>query len=176
MKRLFKLFVVFVALGSVVTGCKKDDADSSLKNYFKIGDTQYGLSAGAIFGWEETSKKGTFYVDLALHSSGISYSGDQTIGKGDMLYFQMYSTSSTDLPDGTYSFASGSLMQAGTFFQADALISFDASTNNSEKEIAFKTGTVTISKSGTDYIITISVTGTSGETITGYYKGTLTKY
>ncbi len=176
MKNLLKLFVVFVALGSVFTGCKKDDDDSSSQNYFKVGDTQYELSAGAILGWEETSKKGVFYVDLALHSSGISYSGDQLTGKGDVLYFQMYSTSLTDLPVGTYSFANESLMQAGTFFQADALISFDSVSEASKSIENFKDGNVAIKKNGNEYDITVTGTSSTGKTITGYYKGALTKY
>jgi hypothetical protein len=177
MKRLFKLFVVFVALGSVVTGCKKDDADSSLKNYFKIGDTQYELSAGAILGWEETMAKGVFDVELKLYSSGITMtSAIKATGKSNALCFQTYSSQLNDLPDGSYSYGLESNQKAGVFWAADALINFDASTDNSEKDIAFKTGTVTISKSGTDYTITIAGTSASGETITGYYKGTLTKY
>lgn len=177
MKSLLKLFIMALALGLIFSGCKKDDDNSSSQNYFKVGDTQYELSAATLLGWEETNVKGVFDVDLALYSKDIKVTSPTvTTGEGNILYFQMYSSSLTDLPDGSYSYGLESNQKAGVLWAADAMINYDFATEESDKNISLKSGTVTVSKSGSEYTINITATGASGETITGYYKGTLTKY
>jgi hypothetical protein len=176
MKKLLQVFIAVLVFGTTLAGCKKDD-DDSVKNYFKVGDTEYELSSATLVSWDETNVKGVFDVDLILCSKNLEATGPDTYtGKGNALYFETYSSSRNDLPDGSYNYGLESNQKAGAFWSADVKLNYDSSTEKSETHFMLNAGTVTVKKSGSDYEINISCTGANGKAVTGYYKGSLTKY
>jgi hypothetical protein len=65
---------------------------------------------------------------------------------------------------------------AGTFDYGWVLINWDADIDDCDIDQDIEGGTVTVSKSGDVYEITINCTDEDGKTVTGYYKGTLKYY
>lgn len=174
MKKLFYVSIAVLVLGVLLTGCGKDE--DPVKNSFTAAGTEYELSSGVIVSWEETSTKGVYSVDLVLLSKGIGINDmGMPTGKGNALYFQMLSSTLTDLPDGTYFYGKRSDNSPKTYFQGDAMINYDSTTMGSQTDISITSGTVTIKKSGSEYEIYINCTGSNGKGVTGYYKGSLTK-
>jgi hypothetical protein len=175
MKKLFKFYALVLILTSTLSGCKNDDDDSG-DNYFNVDNTRYELSGGEIGYEKETTLSGAYWVDLILYSEGITpLSIEEATGKGNILSFILFSSQKTDLPSGVYTYNS-TAQDANTFSQSAYMLNFDTATKKSDSESNFKSGTVTIAKSGSVYEITINGTTENGKTITGHYKGILTSY
>lgn len=160
--------------------CKDDDnkdKDEETVNYFKVGGEYSELSKGALINFGTDDYYEGYNFDLYLVTSGISDNGgDEPTGSGVMIYFELFTSSSTALASGVYNYDEESdIYPVGTFDYADYCLDW-----SDEKEdntyIEFVSGKVTVSKTGDEYILNISGKDEFGNTITGYYKGLLTIY
>ena len=96
-------------------------------------------------------------------------------GTGNGLIFELFTSSSTDISDGTYNFESTNAIN--TFDLGLVIMDYDWTTlKKSAIGARITSGTVKIAKSGTNYEVTLDATVTGGSKVTAYYNGTLVKY
>jgi len=168
-KNLLKLAVVLLLVSLVFTGCKKDDESSS--NSFSYNGKSYELTQGFLVNYGSVSKSTVYNFDLYLLTSGINV--ETGTGTGSYLYFEMFTDSSTGLGDGTYDYTD--TYASLTFDYAKIYIDYNIETQSGSYAYIYD-GTVTISKSGSTYTITIDCVDTNNKTIKGSYTGTLDMY
>ena len=185
MKHLFNLFTVIFLLSVTIVGCDEDDENTD-KNFFKVGDTEYELVSGALenYGQDEGEDQDLVYdgynIDLTLCSKGVNITTDEEgdmhcTGEGQILYFEIFTTSGNALDNGEYIFDGTSPFPTGTFDVGLYLTDWDED-NEDHDWIEFTTGILMVSKNGDEYEITISGTDDNTNIITGYYKGTLSYF
>lgn len=172
-KLLLQLCVALLTVGILLTGCKKDEKKDK-KNHLKIGGTEYNLSSGLMENYGFSSE-GVFNVDLTLVSDGITLpatSSSNASGAGQVIYFEMFTTTNGDLDNGEYQYKNTSPYPAGSFDYGDYSINLDID-NETGLWIEITSGTVNVSKNGDVYEITFDCSNSAGEKIEGYYKGVL---
>jgi hypothetical protein len=179
MRNMIRLLSGVLIVSTLFIGCDKDDDDkTSKKNYLKIGDKEYDLSAGILenYGTHKSWHYG-YNNDLLLYSAGLSLIKEDDdwylTGKGHAIYFEMFSNSGNSLNNGDYTFSSTEPHPIGTFNEGGYVINFDSETGDDEGEVNILSGKLSVSKSGNEYSITINCTDKNGIKITGFYKGTL---
>lgn len=164
---------------SFVSCDKDDDDDDKKKSQFTYENTEYDLDEGSLtyYGvWGTDSVDEGYNFDIFLFSSGISFESDSTgyIGVGNFIYFEMFSSSTTELVEGTYNFDADATYAPNTFDMGDFAINFNMDTFTGDLQESIAGGTVNIEKDGSDYKITVECTDSSDKTITGYFEGALT--
>ncbi len=168
----FSMFTLISA--AALSGCEKEPATQG-KNKFEYDGKSYPLSGGRIeyFGkWEESMP--SFNYDLILISPGIKFGANgELTGKGNALYFEMFSSSDLDLLEGSYKFVDDQQLKAGTFDKGTFYANIDFNSYTGEWWGTVSDGTVTIGKSGENYEITVDCTSDSGKKLSGYFKGNL---
>jgi len=132
------------------------EAGNQSENVFTYKGTDYQLDEGYMEDYGEGYRDGSYNIDLTLISD------DETNG----IYFEMFTSTDGDLKTGTYNYDSDETEDPGTFDYGDCW--------GPDEEIEINGGTVRIQKSGNTYTITINVSS-SGNSISGYYKGPLDK-
>jgi hypothetical protein len=167
MRKICLLFAAFFLLYA----CKKDE-ESGPENYLKYNDVTYELNKGYLEYYGDYG--GVYNFDLTVASSSITISEDGASGVGNIAYFEMFSSSSTDLAAGTYTFSATS-MNANTFDEGLVGLDFDLA-NEVGTSLELVGGTIEVTKTGSTYEITISGVLATGKTVTGKYKGTLIYY
>ncbi len=178
-----KLLTGVLLAATLLLGCKKDDDNNSkTKNYFKVGDTEYDLSAGILENYgtdDNNSWHYGFNTDLTLYSEGLTLQAEdddwELVGEGHGIYFELFSTTGNALDTEDYVFTLTEPCPIGTFDDGGCTINYDSEQeeNSDEEDFDFAGGTVSVSKSGNEYTITIDCTSENGKRITGFYKGTL---
>ncbi|MDX9695792.1 MAG: hypothetical protein RBT49_08380 [Bacteroidales bacterium] len=171
-----RLLTIMLAVFSV-TLLSCDDEESSKDNSFSYNGTTYKIAAGFLENYGAVIEKSvsSYNLDLTFATSGITYNtetGDIS-GIGSMLYFEMFTTSGTQLVPGTYSFDLYETTNAGTFDYAELAINYNFATETGTY-VDFVAGTVVVKLTETTYEITINLTSTENKVLTGYFKGTLT--
>jgi hypothetical protein len=175
-----KKILTLVLLPLVIfAGCKKDKDGDSPNNYIKYEGKTYTINQGILENYGEEDE-GVYNLDLTLFSSGINLIVSEgeivgATGKGNVIYFEMFTTSETQLDAGTYEFDYYS-EEAGTFDDGEILINYDAEDYQADIDQYINHGTVTVAKSGDIYEIRINCTDEDDKSVTGYFKGTLTWY
>jgi len=178
MKNPILIIGAFLVSAIVFTSCKKDDDDTPQKNHFKVNDIEYELAAGAIENYGLWDEDGDVYnIDLNLFSTNLSITEDaygymDVSGSGQMLYFEMLTTTGASLDNGVYKLDTISPYPAGTFDYADYSINISDSTGGTNW-MDIVSGQITVNKTGSIYSININCIDDEGKTITGYYSGAL---
>jgi hypothetical protein len=87
----------------------------------------------------------------------------------------MFSKTGNSLDIEDYIFTSTEPCSIGTFDDGGYVINYDSENEGDvdDDEFEFTDGTISVSKSGNEYTITIDCTSENGKRITGFYKGTL---
>lgn len=183
MKHLLKMTAGTIVIFLAVMACKKDDKKSTPKNYFKIGDKTYTVANASMENWGLDTDTSDFWVydgyniDLALFSSGLTLQTTSSgylnvLGKGQILYFELYSTSGTNLDNGDFTFdPSSGPYQVGTFDYCDYSLTWDE-TNSDNDWIPVSSGKITITRNGNDYELTFDCQDIYGTKVTGHFAGT----
>ena len=170
------------------------------ENYFMVDNTKYPLSHGANIYSGNFEGKGVYNRQVLLMSSSISinWTNLETSGTGDWISLDIYNTLA-ELEDGDYFFSS-TVMNTETIcdkdFNGDGIINsedcfqtlpdgakymslsyssyyINMDVNTSDYGNQFSSGTITISKSGSEFTFLIDCIGKNDEVITGHFKGTL---
>jgi hypothetical protein len=179
MKKTLQVFLVLFAFSALLAGCKKD-ADTGRKNLIEYDGKEYALSLGFMENYGKYYESEGYNIDLTLMSSGFKIHEangeiDSVSGTGNAIYFEMFTTDSTELDSRIFTYDPEGTREAGTFDNGQVGINFNAQTQEGDiYNIA--QGTVTVSLSGTEYEITIACKDVSGKDITGYFKGKLKYY
>ncbi|MBN2215604.1 MAG: hypothetical protein JW723_15335 [Bacteroidales bacterium] len=177
--KIEKNILAFLLLSLIFfAGCKKDDNGSSPNNYIKYDDKTYAIDKGILENYGEW--EGVYNLDLSLVSNGINLIESQgeitgATGTGNIIYFEMYTTNSLQLDNGTYEYDYYGL-EAGTFDDGWVAINYDVNEENGDVEQDIEDGTVTVSRNGDIYEITIDCTDEVGKSVTGFFRGTLKWY
>lgn len=180
MKQIMKLLAAILLLSTLTISCSKDDKDdiAKTKNHFKVGDTEYELSAGFLedFGTSDWYKG--YNTSLMLYSKGLKLLIDKDgnykfDGKGDQIGFYMYSTTGVALDNRDYYFSDTEPTPIGTFDEGGYLINIDYKNETMGDRDDFAGGRVNVSKSGDEYTITIDCISDKGVKVSGFYKGKL---
>ncbi len=173
--------MIILILGIFIVGCKKDnDNEKPNDNYFRAGNTKYKLVFGSLenYGPDYIGQYEGYNLDLNLVSEGITFSEDaagdlEISGTGHIIYFELFTSNSSFLDDGDYSYDETLPFSIGTFDYGDYAVNWD---ETHDEWIEINAGKVTVSKEGNIYEITIDCTDENGLDITGYYKGPLSFY
>jgi hypothetical protein len=157
------VFLVLLALVVMVpfSSCKKDEEEK--KNELKYDGRSFDLSAGELTYYGDYYGSGSQNWDVYLFSDP-----DEFPDQDNSIYFELFSSSSTELLSGTYTYNATSMMP-NTFDDGD----FDVEKGTYSDGGYITGGTVKVSKSGTNYEFTINCDTNTGKKITGYYKGPL---
>jgi hypothetical protein len=189
MKNMIKFLTGIFLVGSLLISCSKDN-DASKRNYLKIGETEYILSKGTCENYgqmKDDHKYDGYNLDLALFSSDFTIStesnGNMNVsGLGQIIYFEMYSSKDNEFDIGDYTLNLSKPLPVGTFNYGDFVTSYSDENNNivwvtDENDdndwVKITSGTVSISKSDSEYSITINCISETGESVTGFFKGEL---
>jgi hypothetical protein len=172
MKRNYLSAVAILLL--VFTGCTKEEEP----DHFRYTVNDYPLQQGFIHNYGMPEGGYGYNFDVTLYSSGVSYNRDrhEFQGSGNVVFFQMFSSSATELSPGTYQFSTDEAAGAPSTFN---VANFGMNVNFSDE-----TGTIVSSVSGT---VKVSGTGEyrtfdfdcmtgTGEKVTGHFNGYVPAY
>lgn len=179
MKKVINLFAVF-SLIAVLVACSKDkdstssSTNNSTSNELKIGADTYVLTSGMLEDYGTDSAYAGTNFDIFLLSDGVSLdvNGDLQ-GTGYLVYFESFTTTSTGIESGTYTYDSSSLT-VNTFDEGQIV---KVENGNAVDGYTVTSGSYVVDNKGSDkYKIsgTLSAVGTTSgaTTITFSYEGT----
>jgi hypothetical protein len=172
--RMTILSLLVITVIFALTSCKKDDKSTKQGDYFTYDSKDYELSSGIIEYYGAGSGNG-YNFDVTLYSSGISWNTTDMLleGTGNLATFEMYSSSSSDLANGNYTFDSQNIENQGTFSTGIFGLEFNV-TNFTGTIVSISSGTVTVQKTDSNYELTINCKTTDNKTIEGHFNGPLT--
>jgi hypothetical protein len=165
----FKSLLLILALSISVVSCDKDDNEPTFKNYLKYEGKYYELKFGYLeYYGSGYGAENSYNFDITLTSVNDAKSTDLAMPTLNYIYFEMFSSSPTELLSGTYNYDSQNLVPF-TFDEGEFALDYASSAIYNE----VNGGSVIISKSGSTYTIKIDCTDFDGKKITGYFKGEL---
>jgi len=170
-RNILRYFLVAtIAVVAILTSCNKDDDDD---NYFMYDGKKYTLNKGYIGYYGATG--GVYNFDIMLLSSGlqVDVKEGKVTGKGHMMYFELWSSSSTGLDDGKFTFSI--LRGVNKFTEAFAAINIDFATKEGDKLVEITGGNVDISTNDKITTLTFDLTAKDDKKVTGKFKGDLQK-
>jgi len=176
-----KKVLFLVAFVVILAGCKKDSNDEETKNNsIKYNGEEYSLSKGVLENYGKVYDMESYNMDLTLMSSGlviheVDGAIDSLSGIGNILYFEIFTSKSGELDNGTYDFDAEETYEPGTFDFGTVGLNLNAVTLEGEK-ILVESGTIKINQTGDEFEITVNCKNETGKTITAYYKGELNYY
>jgi len=154
--RLTFISLLLIALTLAVSSCKKDEKKTDLGNHFTYDGTNYPLSAGILEYYGQGGGNG-FNYDVTLFSSGVTWNSNDKLlqGSGNLVIFELYSSSSTEFAAGDYSFDPLAHENQSTF--STGIFGIDFSVDEfTGTMVPVGSGLVNVKKSGTDYELTIT--------------------
>ena len=140
-------------------------------NAIKYDGNNYPLTKGYLENYGYNSNTDSYNFDITLVDNGITMVQGDLAGTGNIIYVELYSYS--NFVSGTYTFSNSGSAQ--TFDTGWVGINYDI-TNDIGINYACTEGTVTVSQSGTNYIIDITFTLESGQQASVHYEGSLIYY
>lgn len=168
MKKYEVLAAIVLAGALIFPGCTKPEEPDQ----FVYTVNEYPLYQGFIHNYGMPEDGAGYNFDVTLFSSGVSYNRDrhEFQGQGHVVFFQMYSSSATELSAGTYQFNS----EGGK-----APFTFDAANFGMHMDFSLETGTIVNAVSGvikvsgpvSERVFDFECMTSTGEEITGHFSG-----
>jgi len=158
----------------VFSGCTKVEEP----DHFRYTVNDYPLYQGFIHNYGMPEGATGYNFDVTIYSSGVSYNRDrhEFQGTGHILFFQMFSSSATELAEGTYQFSvEGTHGTPSTFNVANFGVDIDFS-NDTGTFISAISGVVKVSGTGEYRTFDFTCMTGTGEKITGHYNGYIPAY
>ncbi len=107
-------------------------------------------------------------------SSGFTWDGDFFLGRGDYLYFEMFSPQGTQLASGNYVINPQATGRALEISFGEVGFGIDTNAQSADRFVEITSGNVeVINESGGNYTIRINVRTSEDEELTGFYRGRL---
>ncbi|MFN3841270.1 MAG: hypothetical protein ACK4RF_11250 [Cyclobacteriaceae bacterium] len=175
MKALLTYFASLLLFAFVLSSCGDDE---KVPNRIIIDGTSIKLTKGYIAGYgievDDNGDQGSLY-DILLTSSGVTVTGNDLGGEGQILVLTLFSGSTIELKPGTYNYSDGFI--ESTLYDAFAADgNFDTSIGTGYYAID---GSVTISRSGNTWTIKFELQMEDDEgndvIIKGSFSGQLTE-
>ena len=167
--------ISFVLLGAafIFSGCSKPEKPDS----FVYTVNEYPLDQGFIHNYGMPEGATGYNFDVTIYSQGVTYIRDrhEFLGTGHLVYFQMFSSSATELSAGTYQFSTADAGSPLTFTVANFGMSVDF-TNETGTIVSAVSGTVRVSGSGDHRTFDFECMTATGEKITGHFSGWIPAY
>ncbi len=173
MKKNSILTIVALVAAVLITGCSKPEEP----NIFVYTVNEYPLFQGFIHNYGMPDGATGYNFDVTIHSSGVSYNRylHEFQGVGHVVFFQMYSSSATELANGTYQFVTGESKAPATFDIANFGMNLDFG-NETGTVVTAVSGVVKVSGSGDRRIFDFECMTSTGERITGHFSGWIPAY
>jgi len=147
-------------------------------NFWRIGDTEYALTAGEILYWGNAYNDNSSDMYLLLETGTLRFDEDEFwfTGKGNYLHLEIIS-SPAGLSSGTYNYVDNSAFTAddytnGMLIEPEYVLNVDEA--NEEFYLITGGGQVTITVTDDIYKITFTLIDENGVSHTGHYEGPLT--
>ena len=177
MKNLIVQVFGILTISLLIVNCKSDVTVPG--NSITYNNTVYGLNSGFLENYGNIHGSG-INIDLTLISSGLTpviTNGvvDSIIGTGNGINVELFSSTSTALDLGDYTYDANKTGAAGTFDFANVILNFNTDTEQGIN-LDINGGKVTVLSNGSEYELTFSLSSADGKSVTGYYKGSLTFY
>lgn len=171
MKKLnFRILLNLFVIATIFVSCSDDKDDP--KNHISYNGTTKTISAG-LLDYYGSANLSSYNFDVTLYD-GFNYSQtDGFYGTGDYIYFELFSSSSTELASGTYTFDATESMAPNTFDIGELALGYNVAEETADVYKEIISGTVKVQKEGTTYTININCTASDGKKISGFYKGSL---
>ncbi|TVR43773.1 MAG: hypothetical protein EA394_00825 [Bacteroidia bacterium] len=153
-----------------------DDNNNGMSNHFTYDGNTYSLAGGIMLNFGQQWDHDTYNMDLFLHSDGLAFdpSVPRFTGTGDGVAIEFFSPGEDELVPGTYTFDPDDTAEPFTIGTlAEIVLDFDAATEEGTF-IEIVGGNVEVSKSGSNYQITLNLVAEDGNEVTGYYSGSFT--
>lgn len=174
-KSLFKILLSLFTISALFVSCTTDeDTNTTGDNKITVDGKSYDLSKGSLENYGVSYMDSSIYNFDVLLYSGFTYdmANEEYNGTGNYIYFEMYSSSATELVAGNYTYNASSY-GANTFDDGYFEINYNTSTETNELGDELTSGTVNVKKTGSEYEISFDGTAKSGKKVTAYYKGSL---
>jgi hypothetical protein len=174
-KSIFKIMLGLFIIGTLFVSCTSDDDSSSTgDNKITVDGKSYELSNGSLEYYGISYMDSSNYNFDVLLYSGFTYNAatEDYSGIGNYIYFELFSSSATELVAGNYSYNASSYA-ANTFDDGYIEINYNIATETNDLGEEITAGTVNVKKSGNEYEISFDGTTGSGKKITAFYKGSL---
>ncbi len=168
MKKNAILTIIVLAATLIIAGCTKPEEPDQ----FVYTVNEYPLEQGFIHNYGMPDGATGYNFDVTIHSSGVSYDRyrHEFLGKGHVVFFQMYSSSATELAGGTYRFVQGGNKEPATFDIANFGMNIDF-TEETGTIVSAVSGVVKVSGSGDKRVFDFECLTSTGEKITGHFSG-----
>ena len=175
MKNSAKLLALVAALIIALSGCSDKEDPKTKQNVIIVDGTEFAVTQALTeeYGGDETSG---YNFDLLILSSGFDFSDYENswvTGSGNVLYLELWSTSSTGLVTGTYT--SSANFEPNTFTSSYVGINYDTSDDTADQGYEDGTGSVSITVSGSTYTVNFDLTFGATK-VTGNYTGTVSHF
>lgn len=169
-----RVFAAILLLGSIIgtSGCSKPEEP----NHFRYTVNDYPLDQGFIHNFGLAEDATGYNFDVTLYSNGVSYNRDkhEFSGTGNVVFFQLYSSSATELAAGTYQFTTESKAPS-TFNVANfgMTVNFTEQTGTIVNAVS---GIVKVSIERDSYVLDFECLTATGEKVTGHWNRSLTTH
>jgi hypothetical protein len=161
--------VAFLLAAIVFTGCTNEEEP----DHFRYTVNDYPLEQGFIHNYGLIEGASGYNFDVTIHSGGVSYNRDRDEfqGLGHLVYFQMFSSSATELTSGTYQFSTAETDGNPATFN---IANFGMNMNFSEETgtiVSAVSGVVKVSGSGDYRTFDFDCMTGTGEKVSGHFNG-----
>lgn len=163
----------------LIAGCSNDDDNNNSveqENVLRIGDTEYELKSGVIEDYGNYEGN-IFNFDITLISSAVSFVDGELVPDDQFIsgiYFELFTNSQNDLSTGIYNKVNFENIGQQTFEYAE--IAENIEFNNEDETGTFSEltqGSIEVLSNGPEYELEFSGVNDLGQSISGYYKGSL---
>ena len=168
-----KIFFILLTLISFSSCSSEDDEvnDNDNTGNATYDGTSINLTQGAIINYGEI-EEGVYNFDIDLLSDDfdIDFENQEVNGGGENVYFEMWTSQSSGLKEGTYKMTNGE----ADFGISVADFSMNYNFDTDEGTIyEANDAELTLSKSGNTYSLDFTLSFSNGKTLTGKYEGSL---
>lgn len=173
MNRIAIMSSVLLGATLIITGCSKPEKPDS----FIYTVNEYPLDQGFIHNYGMPEGATGYNYDVTIHSQGVTYNRErhEFLGTGHLVFFQMFSSSATELSSGTYQFSTTDAGAPSTFNVGNFGMSVDF-TNETGTIVSAVSGTVKVSGSGDHRTFDFECMTVTGEKIIGHFNGWIPVY
>ena len=169
----FKVVVVALVMSIAAISCSDDDSDSAVvvNNVMELAGQQYDIDSALLESYGE-NEDGSYDWDVSFYTEGFSFNSEteEYVGTGAALILDLNTDSAGGLVPGIYRYSPERAAFKWVFALSGTNV--DTADDSAGDFLTYNQGTVTITGTGEDQIITVDILTESGETnTTATYKG-----
>lgn len=171
MKKDIILTALVLAAALILAGCSKQEEPDR----FVYTVNEYPLQQGFIHNYGMSEGATGYNFDVTIFSSGVSYNRDrhEFLGTGHVVFFEMFSSSATELSEGTYQFSAEK--NPKTFDKANFGMNMNFE-NETGTIVNVVSGVIKVSGSVENRVFDFECMTGTGEKVTGHFSGWLQVY